>query len=159
MNTLIARCAQSQPGRLYALGTRLALLLAPIVDLVARVYVARVFWLSGLTKLNDWHITLALFADEYKVPLLPPAVAAVMSTTGEITFSILLTLGLAGRFSAAGLFVINAVALVSYHASLDAAGVKDHMLWGTILAFLVVHGVGILSVDGWLKRQVDRTAG
>ncbi|GGP20163.1 DoxX family protein [Silvimonas iriomotensis] len=156
MNTLITCCARSQPGRLYALGTRIAAALAPVVDLIARVYVAHVFWLSGLTKLNDWHITLALFADEYKVPLLPPAVAAVMSTTGEIGFSILLTLGLAGRFSAAGLFVINAVALISYHASLDAAGVKDHILWGTILVFLIVHGVGVLSADGWLKRQLDR---
>ncbi len=156
MNTLIERCARSQPGRLYAFGTALAAALAPLVDLVARIYVAHVFWLSGLTKLNDWHITLALFADEYKVPLLPPALAAVMSTTGEIGFSILLVIGLAGRFSAAGLFVINAVALISYHASLDAAGVKDHLLWGTILAFLVVHGVGAISADGWLARKLGR---
>ncbi|MDR3426508.1 DoxX family protein [Silvimonas sp.] len=156
MKSIIASCAQSPLGRLYALGTWLAATLAPVFDLAVRLYVARVFILSGLTKLHDWHITLALFADEYKVPVLPPAVAAVMSTTAELGLSSLLIIGLAGRFSAAGLFVVNAVALISYHASLDAAGVKDHILWGTLLLFLVTHGMGLLSMDGWLKTRLGR---
>ncbi|MDZ7921393.1 DoxX family membrane protein [Rhodoferax sp.] len=56
--------------------------LQPLAALLARLYVAQVFFLSGLTKLRDWDITLALFADEYHVPLLSPAVAAALGTAG-----------------------------------------------------------------------------
>jgi hypothetical protein len=58
--------------------------LQPLAALLARGYVAEAFFKSGLTKLRDWDITLALFQDEYKVPLLPPDVAAVMGTGGEL---------------------------------------------------------------------------
>ena len=56
----------------------------PLAQLAARLYVAQVFFASGLTKLRDWETTLALFADEYAVPLLPPAVAALLGTAGEL---------------------------------------------------------------------------
>ncbi|MDP3605106.1 MAG: DoxX family membrane protein, partial [Polaromonas sp.] len=75
-------------------------LLQPAAALAARIYVGQVFFLSGLTKLRDWEITVALFTDEYRVPLLPPAVAAFMGTAGELVLPVLLVLGLAGRFSA-----------------------------------------------------------
>ena len=64
--------------------------------LAARLYVAQVFFSAGLTKLRDWDTTLALFADEYHVPLLPPAVAAVAGTAGELVLPLLLALGLGG---------------------------------------------------------------
>src|SRR5262245_1692240 len=87
--------------------------LQPLAALLARLYVAHVFFLSGLTKLRDWSVTLALFMDEYMVPVLPPEVAAVMGTTGELVLPALLVLGLAGRFAALGLSVMNVVAVLS----------------------------------------------
>ena len=84
--------------------TRLLDSLQPLAALAARVYVAQVFFSSGLTKLRDWGTTVALFTDEYKVPLLSPTVAAVLGTAGELVLPVLLVLGLAGRFSALGLF-------------------------------------------------------
>ena len=58
--------------------------LQPAAQLAARLYVAKVFFFSGLTKLRDWEITVALFTDEYQVPLLSPELAALLGTAGEL---------------------------------------------------------------------------
>ncbi|MGH8846843.1 MAG: DoxX family membrane protein, partial [Polaromonas sp.] len=68
---------------LWSLLTRALDALQPAAALLARLYLAQVFFLSGLTKIRDWDTTIALFTDEYKVPLLSPALAAAMGTTGE----------------------------------------------------------------------------
>jgi putative oxidoreductase len=120
--------------------------LQPLALLAARLYVARVFFLSGLTKTRDWETTLALFADEYHVPLLPPEVAAVAGTTGELVLPVLLALGLAGRFGAMGLFVLNIVAVISLTDIAEAA-LQQHMFWGSLLAGLILWGPGKWSLD------------
>lgn len=126
--------------------------LQPLALLLARCYVARVFFLSGLTKLRDWEITVALFTDEYHVPLLPPEVAAVMGTTGELVLPVLLVLGLGGRFAAAGLFVVNAVAAISL-PDIGEAALQQHVFWGSLLIGLLLWGPGRWSADGWLSRR------
>lgn len=131
--------------------TRLLDSLQPLAALAARVYVAQVFFLSGLTKLRDWGTTVALFTDEYKVPLLSPTVAAALGTAGELVLPVLLVLGLAGRFSAIGLFVVNAVAVIAL-AEIAPAALQQHVLWGALLAALAIYGMGAWSVDRWLKR-------
>ena len=131
--------------------TRLLVALQPIAALAARVYVAQVFFLSGLTKLRDWGTTVALFTDEYKVPLLSPTVAAVLGTAGELVLPVLLVLGLVGRFSAIGLFVVNAVAVIAL-SEIAPAALQQHILWGALLAALAIYGMGPWSVDRWLKR-------
>ena len=88
--------------------------LTPLFDLMIRLYVAEAFFKSGLTKIQDWSVTLALFEHEYRVPFLPVPLAAAMGTAGELILPILLALGLAGRFGAAGLLVVNAMAVISY---------------------------------------------
>ena len=125
--------------------------LQPLAALLARVYVAQVFFLSGLTKLRDWETTVALFTDEYKVPVLSPAVAAALCTAGELVLPLLLALGLVGRFSALGLFLINAVAVVAL-SDIFPAALQQHFLWGTLLAALAIYGVGPWSVDRFIKR-------
>ena len=123
--------------------------LQPVAQLVARVYVARVFFLSGLTKLHDWDTTLALFRDEYHVPVLPPQLAAVMGTTGETVLPVLLVLGLGGRFAALGLSVLNVVAANSL-ADIAPAALQQHVFWGSLLAFLAMWGPGRFAVENWL---------
>jgi putative oxidoreductase len=118
----------------------------PLAQLAARLFVAQAFFASGLTKLRDWQTTLALFADEYQVPLLPPDVAALLGTTGELVLPVLLALGLAGRFAAAGLFVVNAVAVVSLMEVAPAA-LQQHVFWGSLLIGLVLWGPGRWSLD------------
>ncbi len=114
--------------------------------LAARIYVAWVFFASGLTKLRDWDTTVSLFTDEYKVPLLPPAVAAFMGTAGELILPVLLVIGLATRFSALGLFVVNAVAVIALQEIAPAA-FQQHVLWGALLVGIAVFGGGKLTVE------------
>jgi putative oxidoreductase len=131
--------------------------LQPLAQLAARLYVAQAFFLSGLTKLRDWDITLALFQDEYHVPLLPPELAAVMGTTGETLLPVLLVLGLAGRFAAAGLSVVNVVAVLSL-AEIAPAALQQHQFWGSLLMGLLLWGPGRWSVDALLARRLTPSA-
>ena len=130
--------------------------LQPLAALLARLYLAQVFFLSGLTKLRDWGTTVALFTDEYHVPLLSPSVAAAMGTAGELVLPVLLVLGLGGRFSALGLFVVNAVAVISL-SEIAPAAFQQHVLWGSLLAALAIFGLGPWSFDRWLapRRYAD----
>lgn len=127
--------------------------LQPLAQLAARIYVARVFFLSGLTKLRDWDTTLLLFREEYRVPLLSPEWAAVAGTLGETVLPVLLVLGLGGRVAAAGLFVVNAVAVISLPEIAEAAW-QQHLFWGCLLAGLVLWGPGRWSADAWLRRRL-----
>ena len=116
--------------------------------LAARLYVGAAFFRSGLTKIADWETTLALFEDEYHVPLLPTQLAAVMGTAGELALPVLLVLGLFGRFGALGLTVVNVVAVLSLQEIAPAA-LAQHELWGVLLAAVVLWGPGRWSADAW----------
>ncbi|MEQ9465082.1 MAG: DoxX family protein [Haliea sp.] len=130
----------------------------PVVNLsflaqaAARCYTAWVFFASGLTKLRDWETTLFLFEYEYSVPVLSPELAAYLATIGEIVLPILLVAGLASRVSAAGLSIINVVAVLSLE-DIPAAAMYLHYIWGILLAQIVVWGGGVLSLDRWLNRR------
>ncbi len=126
--------------------------LAPVGDLAVRLWVANVFWQAGLTKAQSFDTTLQLFRYEYSVPLLPPEVAAYLATFSELTFAVLLAAGLAGRFSAAALSVLNIVAVISYPA-LDANALGYHELWGVLLLVPLLHGPGKLSLDHLIAKK------
>jgi putative oxidoreductase len=120
----------------------------PAAQLLARLYLAKVFFLAGLTKVRDWDTTLALFADEYHVPLLSPTLAAWLGTGAELLLPLLLLLGLGGRVAALGLFVLNAVAVISLGDVAEAA-LQQHLFWGSLLLALLLWGPGRWSVDAW----------
>jgi putative oxidoreductase len=147
-------------ARLLALGERIGRILAvgaPFADLAVRLYVATVFFQSGLTKIANWNSTLSLFENEYAVPLLPSSVAAFLGTGVELFFPVLLVLGLGTRFGAFVLFVFNIIAVVSY-PDLGAAGLKDHQLWGLLLLVTMLHGPGTLSLDRLVGRLLGAPA-
>lgn len=127
--------------------------LSPVFLLALRVYVANAFFKSGLTKIQDFSSTVALFESEYKVPVISPMLAAVSGTAAELILPALLVAGLASRPTALALFVFNIVAVVSY-SDISEAGVKDHMLWGTMILVVAFFGAGRLSVDQWLKSRL-----
>jgi len=126
--------------------------LAPALDFGIRLLLASVFFNSGLTKIASWSTTLALFDGEYMVPFLSPEVAAWLGTGAELFFPVLLVLGLGARFAAIGLFVLNAVAVISY-PDLSEAGLKDHQYWGLLLLVVALHGPGRLSLDRLIRRK------
>ena len=137
--------------------------LQPVALLALRLYVSLVFFRAGLVKVSDWGATLALFHDEYQVPLLPPDLAAVVGAAGELAFPVMIALGLFGRFGAAGLFVVNAMAVISYPQLFGfecPAGINAHFYWGSILLALSLFGPGRLSVDALVLRRLGlRPAG
>lgn len=141
-----------RPQRMVPALAALAHQLRSLGLLLARLYLARVFFLAGLTKLRDWEVTLALFQDEYHVPLLPPELAAWAGTGGELVLPVLLALGLAGRFAALGLSVMNGVAVLSL-AEIAPAALAGHQLWGALLAVIALWGAGRWSLDAWLARH------
>jgi len=126
--------------------------LAPVVDLGVRLVVGVAFFQSGMTKVLSWDTTLALFENEYSVPLLPPEVAAYAGTFTELFFPVLLVLGLGGRFAAGVLFVFNIIAVISY-ADLSEAGIMQHQYWGLLLLVTLLHGPGRLSIDHFIRRR------
>lgn len=131
------------------------LLLKPLLLLGFRLYVAQVFFLSGLTKIQSWSTTLTLFEYEYSVPLLPSNIAAYLGTATELIIPVLLALGLFTRPAALILFVFNIVAVIAY-ADISPAGVQQHITWGVMMAVIFVFGAEKLSLDKLLSDYLKR---
>ena len=131
-------------------------LLEPVALLAARFYVGWAFFSSGLTKLKDWDSTLFLFEEEYQVPLLSYEIAAYLGTAAEIILPLLLMVGLASRFSALGLFFVNIVAVISLE-DIAAAAYVEHVLWGTLLAQVVIFSGGRIALDRIAEEQLFNT--
>ena len=127
--------------------------LSPLFLLGLRVYVANAYFKSGLTKIQDFSSTVALFENEYKVPIISPTLAAASGTVAELVLPALLVAGLASRPTALALFVFNIVAVVSY-PDISDSGVKDHVLWGTMILVVLIFGSGRFSFDHWLKARL-----
>jgi putative oxidoreductase len=131
--------------------------LQPLFALGARLYVSGQFLQSGLIKITTWERTLSLFQTDYHTPWLSPYHAAVAGTFGELFFPALVGVGFISRWSALGLFVANAVSVISHSQVLLAEGSEAalgrHVVWGSILLFLIFYGPGKLSLDYYLNRS------
>ena len=125
----------------------------PIAQVFFRLAIASVFMKAGLTKTASWEFTVQLFADEYKVPVLPPEVAALMAATFELSCATLLALGLATRVATLPLLGMIAViqTFVYPHAW------SDHLTWGSMLIFLLTRGGGPLSLDRLVGLEPAQT--
>jgi len=126
-----------------------------LIALVARLAVADVFWRSGQTKVEGFHIreaTFFLFRDEYKVPLLPPDLAAYLATAAEHVFPVLLVIGLASRLSALGLFGMTMVIQLFVFPD----GWPEHILWVGPLLLIFARGPGALSLDHVIWTRLHR---
>ncbi len=125
--------------------------------LVGRLYVASVFFMSGLTKLDDWETTLYLFESEYAVPFLSYTAAAFLGTFAELVFPVLLVAGFFTRLSALALFVVNVVAVISL-SEISPAALNQHYLWAVILTALMVSGGSQWTLDNLIHRMTVRPA-
>ena len=142
-----------------------------LIALLARFSIAAVFWKSGQTKVEGLALDLvegtfrlgwphlsgsavALFRDEFKLPLIPPELAAPLAATAEHVLPLLLLIGLATRFSALGLLGMTAVIQVFVYP--DAY--PTHGVWAALLLYLVARGPGAVSIDRWLARRYGRAA-
>jgi putative oxidoreductase len=119
----------------------------PILELMFRVGVGSVFFKSGLVKIASWQATVGLFRDEYRVPLLPPEIAAVLGTTAELACPVLIVLGLAARLGAAALLGMTFVIQFFVYPE----NWSEHLIWASLLAYILTRGPGRLSFDHLLK--------
>lgn len=130
--------------------------LKPLASLLARCWIANIFFQSALLKMNDWQGTVMLFTNQYHVPLLPPIFAAYIGTGLELILPFLLVLGLGGRFSLFIFFLYNIVCVISYRFLWTPAGepgLADHISWGLLLLLLMAYGMGRLSLDFAIRKR------
>lgn len=114
-----------------------------LVQLAARVAVAHVFWQSAQTKLASWPVTLQLFAFEYRLPLVDPAIAAPLATAAEIAGSLMIFFGLFARLGA--LMLLGVAATIQIFVFPENWG--DHLLWASLLLLVFARGAGAISLD------------
>ncbi len=119
--------------------------------LLARLAVAALFLRSGLAKLADWDLTLTLFAEDYRLPLVAPATAAILATGVQIACAALLILGLGTRLATLPLLATTLVIQVFVHP----AGWADHLCWAVLLVLVLVRGPGPIAVDALVRAGFD----
>ncbi|MGQ0444575.1 MAG: DoxX family protein [Beijerinckiaceae bacterium] len=123
-----------------------------LISLAARIFPAAVFWRSGQTKVEGFHVTdtaIALFRDEYKLPWIDPALAANIAAFSEHFFPALLVIGLASRLSALALLGMTAVIEIFVYP--DAW--PEHGVWATCFLVVIARGPGVFSLDHLLFRR------
>jgi putative oxidoreductase len=150
--------AQSMPHRagfagLYSSALeRLNTLPLSVVQLVSRLAVAHVFWQSSQSKLASWPVTVQLFTQEYRLPVLDPGVAAVLATAAELSGCVLIFFGLFSRLAALMLLgVIATIQLLVYPQNW-----AEHLLWAAPLLLIVARGAGVISLDYLAGRLLFR---
>ncbi len=119
-----------------------------LLSLAFRVAVATVFFRSGLTKIASWDATVALFDMEYMLPFIPAELGAYLAATLELAAPVLLVLGLLTRPAAAALLGMTTVIQLFVYPE----NWPDHILWASILLYLVMRGAGAISVDHLIAR-------
>jgi len=122
------------------------------VALVARIAIAAVFWRSGQTKVNGWHLSdnaVDLFRDEYKLPPIDPTLAAYLAAFAEHFFTALLVVGLATRFAALALLIMTLVIEIFVYP--DAW--PTHGTWAACFLILMTQGAGKASLDYLIARS------
>ena len=122
------------------------------IALGARIFPAAVFWQSGETKVAGWHLkpnAIALFQNEYQLPLIDPTIAAYVSTFAEHFFPILLVIGLASRFSALALLFMTVVIEIFVYPG----AWPTHGVWATCFLVVIARGPGAFSLDHLIARR------
>ncbi|RTK93444.1 MAG: DoxX family protein [Rickettsiales bacterium] len=122
----------------------------PMLMIFMRLWMAKIFWYSGLTKISSWKSTVFLFKEEYKVPVIPPEIAAYFATAFELTCPVLLVLGLGARFATLPMLAMTAVIQFTY---LDLI---DHRYWAMLLAVILFYGPGTVSLDHFIFKKFGR---
>jgi putative oxidoreductase len=135
---------------IVALRQRLQQIPLSPVQLAMRIGVGSVFFKAGLLKYRSWEFTLLLFRDEYQVPFVDPSLAARLATFNELVFSTLLFLGLATRLATVPFLGMIAVIQTFVYPS----AWTEHLVWASILIFLLVRGAGAFSLDALIAKRL-----
>jgi putative oxidoreductase len=150
--TLAVRPQSGLAGLIVRINALMAAIPYWLVALIARLSIAGVFWRSGQTKLEGWHVSdsaIMLFKDEYNLPLIDPTLAAYAATFAEHFFPILLVLGFATRFAALALLIMTLVIQIFVYP--DAW--PTHGTWAACFLILMTQGPGKISLDHLIAQR------
>ncbi len=114
-----------------------------VLEFGMRLAVGATFFKSGMNKFQSFDSAIELFREEYRLPLLPPEIAAYMGTTVELCAPVLLVLGIFARFGAAALLVMT----LTIQFLVYPGNWPEHLMWASILAYVLTRGPGALSID------------
>lgn len=148
-NATVTRPSPPAAERLMSVQRALDRISYTWLALPLRFAVGTVFWNSAMAKLANWDTTLSLFTDEYRLPVVPPEIAAYMATAIELTTPILLVLGLMTRFAALGLLGMTAIIEIFVYPQ----AWPTHIQWAAMLLVLLCRGAGSFSIDHLLWRR------
>lgn len=123
-----------------------------ILQFLFRFSIAYTFWNAGIVKIQSWQPTVALFANEYRVPILPPELAATLAAAVELTCPVLLVFGLATRLATLPMLGMTIVIQTFVYPDLW----HIHLLWATILLFILTRGPGAISLDQFIAKALLR---
>lgn len=132
--------------------------LSPLLDLAIRLYMANIFFKSGMLKFknflnDDWGSTVYLFQEIHPLPGIPAELAAFGATAGELILPVLLAFGLFGRFAALGLIIMTTVIQFIVPAEYGIMS-EMHYLWMMMLGVIVVKGPGKFSLDALIGKFI-----
>ena len=121
-----------------------------LFQLAFRIGMASIFWSSGMSKLDSWDTTIVLFRDEYRVPVLPPELAATLATAVELACPVLLLLVLATRLATLPMLAMTFVIQVFVYSD----SWTQHLIWAGMLGYLLSRGPGPIALDHWLAQRL-----
>jgi putative oxidoreductase len=130
---------------------------ASIAALAIRLYLAKIFLWSGWLKVTAWSSTLFLFQNEFTIVGMSPVTAAYLGTAAELILPIFFILGFGARLPALAFFIFNVFNVLFYPELLKpefACALKDHIIWGILIAVIVFYGYGKISLDYLLQKKV-----
>ena len=125
-----------------------------ILQFAFRLSMGVVFWNSGLVKIQSWVPTVALFENEYKVPVLPAETAAMMAAAIELTCPVFLVVGLATRLSTLPMLGVTFVIQTFVYPDLWHL----HLAWAAALLLILTKGPGAISLDYLIEKALLKRA-
>jgi putative oxidoreductase len=153
--TAVTAERETVPQKLYGVLRLLDRIPHDLIALIARLSIAAVFWQSGQTKVDGWHVTdnaVYLFQTEYRLPLVDPWIAAHIAAFSEHFFPVLLVIGFASRLSALALLGMTLVIEIFVYP--DAW--PTHGTWATCFLVIIAAGPGRIAIDHLIARHIGR---
>jgi putative oxidoreductase len=138
-----ARNESNMVTRLDRLRTAAGRFPLSLIEFGMRLAVGATFFRSGMNKVESFDTAITLFREEYRLPLVPPELAAYLGTAVELGASVLLVLGLFARLGAAALLGMTLVIQFLVYPE----NWPEHLMWASILAYVLSRGPGALSID------------
>jgi len=124
----------------------------PKVDLLIRLALAEIFFVSGVLKLTNWNTAIDLATNEYPVSFMSPITAAYVGVSIEVVGAVLLAAGFMTRYAAVPMLILSLVIQFAYKPF------DGQLFWAALFGWYAIVGAGPLSLDGLMRRGLADSA-